>query len=518
MLFNSEIFIFIFLPVAFVGFYILGKHCDSVNYSKWYLVIASLFFYGWWNIDYVPFLIISVAINFYLGNATRLARKNKQLLLIIGIVINLSFLGYFKYFNFFIDNLNILFKGDYFVENIILPLAISFYTFQQIGYLLDSYKGKTRQESFLNYSLFVVFFPQLIAGPIVIYREIFPQFKKSTFGKFKNTDLIVGLTIFFIGLFKKVVIADNLSDFSTPVFTIAEAGGELDFLLAWQGAFSYTFQLYFDFSGYSDMAIGLGRMFGLKLPMNFYSPFKSTSIIDFWRRWHATLGRFIATDLFIPLSAKYTRIAISKRYKTLAYFLVASVLPTMVTFVLVGLWHGAGWTFIFFGFMHGIYMIVNYAWRNLQAAKRKNYLPPFLSWSITFICIIVSFVIFRADSLESGFVVLKYMFQPDFSLLILGMSGFLQNLLNIKHWVLFHMYGYEQYIAMATFVVFAMPNTMQLMSRYNPCIDINGIRFSSLRSILNWRASYLWVSFSLIVSVIALLNTTGTTEFLYFQF
>jgi len=330
MLFNSDLFIFIFLPIVLFGYYWFGMYKSL--YSVIWLVLASLFFYSWWNPPYLVLILGSMLFNFYCGKYigktldTHRSRVAK-IILWLGISLNLLVLFYFKYSNFFIDNINKVFEVGLVVETIILPLAISFFTFQQITFLVDSFRGETRDYYFHHYALFVSFFPQLIAGPIVHHTEMMPQFDKRETYQFFWENISIGMSIFIIGLFKKVILADNLALFSTPVFDFALINNSITFFEAWGGALAYTFQLYFDFSGYSDMAIGIARMFGVILPLNFNSPYKSASIIEFWRRWHMTLSRFLRDYLYIPLGG--SRKGNLRRYVNL-----------MLTMLLGGLWHG----------------------------------------------------------------------------------------------------------------------------------------------------------------------------------
>ena len=301
MLFNSIEFILFFLPLTFVVYFFLLKKRLIIG-AKGFLVTASLFFYSWWNIDYLPLLLLSVLFNFIIGsslnNQGHAGLLRRKYILIFGIIINLSLLAYFKYTNFLIDNMNYVFETSFINVSILLPLAISFFTFQQIAYLVDSYKGKTREYDLLNYTLFVTFFPQLIAGPIVHHKEMMPQFlNKNNYCK-NHRNIAIGLFIFSMGMFKKVIIADNFSLWATAGFTTTE---QLGLFEAWATSLSYTFQLYFDFSAYTDMAIGAALLFNIKLPINFNSPYKALNIQDFWRRWHITLSRFLREYIYIPL-------------------------------------------------------------------------------------------------------------------------------------------------------------------------------------------------------------------------
>jgi len=394
LLFNSYEFIFLFLPLTFfLYFYLLKKR--FVTPAKGLLVFASLFFYSWWNISYLPLILSSILFNYLLG--TLLGQKessftfSKKSILTFGVVANLALLGYYKYSDFFLENLNYLIGTEFSLLHLVLPLAISFFTFQQISYLVDSYRGETTEYDFLNYTLFVTFFPQLIAGPIVHHKEMMPQFS-SRWNMTKNyKNIALGLFIFSIGLFKKVVIADTFSLWSIAGFDIAES---LNFFEAWASSLAYTFQLYFDFSGYTDMAIGVALLFNIKLPINFNSPYKSTSLIQFWERWHITLSRFVNRYIFKP---------ILKLFKT--YSFSKGMFSIFISMVIIGLWHGASWMFVFFGLIHGFGIVINYIWRK----KIKITLPYFISWFLTFNIVNISIIFFRAKELDDAFKVLKGM-------------------------------------------------------------------------------------------------------------
>ncbi|MDW8310963.1 MAG: MBOAT family O-acyltransferase, partial [Verrucomicrobiales bacterium] len=302
MLFNSYEFIFVFLPVTLAGFFWLGHH-GRARWAIGWLVLASFFFYGWWNPKYLALLGGSVLFNYSMGLALsrRVRTGAGRALMIAGVAANLLLLGVFKYTNFLVDNFNALCGTDWQVARIIIPLGISFFTFQQIAYLVDAWRGETREYNFVDYALFVTFFPQLIAGPIVHHKEMLPQFSQRGVFRFSPRDFAIGVSIFAVGLFKKAVIADGVAGYSTPVFDLAKNGGTPGFAQAWGAVLAYTLQIYFDFSGYSDMAIGLGRLFGIVLPLNFHSPYRATNIIEFWRRWHMTLSRFLRDYLYFTL-------------------------------------------------------------------------------------------------------------------------------------------------------------------------------------------------------------------------
>lgn len=378
MLFNSYEYIFAFLPVAFlVYFYLNARRLGEA--AKGFLVFASLFFYSWWNPDYLPLILLSMLFNYVLGSSLARGRHRESPsrlgLLWVGIAANLALLGYYKYSDFFIAGTNQAFGSNLELLHLALPLAISFFTFQQIAYLVDSYRRETHEYDFLNYALFVTFFPQLIAGPIVHHKEMMPQFARARNKLLNYRNIAGGLFIFSLGLFKKVVIADYFATIATPGF---DQSTTLSFFEAWATSLSYTFQLYFDFSGYTDMAVGASLLFNIHLPINFNSPYKATNIQDFWRRWHITLSRFLRDYIYIPLGGN--RRGEFSTHRNL-----------MITFFLGGLWHGAGWTFICWGALHGAALVMYRAWQHL--GWRLN---TFLAWFITFNFINVTWVFFRA--------------------------------------------------------------------------------------------------------------------------
>ena len=394
MLFNSIEYIFFFLPITFfIYFFLLNRRL--IVGAKGFLVFASLFFYSWWNPVYLPIILTSMLFNYMIGNVLNkdcVDKKriiNKQNILSFGIVSNLVLLGYFKYTDFFIENFNYIWNENIGLYNLALPLGISFFTFQQISYLVDSYRQETSEYDFLNYALFVTFFPQLIAGPIVHHKEMMPQFasKWNLVKRYKN--IALGLFIFSIGLFKKVVIADTFSVWATMGFNHAHA---LNMIEAWTTSLSYTMQLYFDFSGYTDMAIGAALLFNIKLPINFNSPYKALDIQDFWRRWHITLSHFLRDYIYIPLGG--SRVSEPMIYTNL-----------IITFLFGGLWHGAGWTFIFWGFLHGLALVIHRIWKKLGFTMNK-----FFAWFITFNFINIAWVFFRAKDFSDAMKIVSEMF------------------------------------------------------------------------------------------------------------
>ncbi|MDN5087349.1 MBOAT family O-acyltransferase [Aliarcobacter butzleri] len=394
MLFNSYEFIFIFLPVMFVVYFYLNSKRLILGAKIW-LVVGSLFFYSYWNVIYLPLILLSIFVNYGVGlslvNHEKI-RISSKTILSFGIVFNLGLLGYFKYTDFFLDNFNGIFGTNIPLPHIILPLGISFFTFTQIAFLVDAYKQEAKEYSLINYMLFVTYFPHLLAGPILHHKEMMPQFA-SKYNWVKNyRNIALGLFIFSIGLFKKVVIADTFAVWANAGFDTATT---LNLIEAWATSLSYTFQLYFDFSGYTDMAIGISLMFNIKLPINFNSPYKALSIQDFWRRWHMTLSRFLRDYLYIPLGGN--RKGNIRTYVNL-----------VTTFLLGGLWHGAGWTFIIWGLLHGIALAIHRFWQSLGFRMNK-----ILAWFITFNFINITWIFFRAKDFESAMKVLGSMFFFD---------------------------------------------------------------------------------------------------------
>ena len=392
MLFNSYVFIAAFLPATLAGFFLLAR-LGRRPAAAW-LVLASLFFYGWWAPQYVPLLLGSAALNFVAGAA--LARGGSRALLAAGIALNLLLLGYYKYANFFLGTLNQVAGTHFPVLAILLPIGISFYTFTQIAYLVDAWRGLARDYDLVHYLLFVTYFPHLIAGPLLHHGQVMPQFDDPATYRPQPANLQLGLTLFAIGLFKKVVLADQLALVASPVFDAAAGGAPSTMASAWIGAVAYALQLYFDFSGYSDMALGISRLFNVRLPINFLSPYRASDMIDFWRRWHMTLSSFLRDYLYIPLGGN--RRGRARRYMNL-----------MVTMVLGGLWHGASWTFVAWGAMHGGYLAANHAWRAFRERTGFPALPRPLGTALTFACVVIAWVPFRAGSLPAACSLLQAM-------------------------------------------------------------------------------------------------------------
>lgn len=388
MLFNAPVFLFIFLPIIVGIYYALNKAFNNRNIAKIWLIFGSLFFYSYFNPTYLILIIVSLVFNFLIGRSFNKNNGNK-LILYFGVLSNLFLLGYYKYYDFFIENINLVFGSQFNLHNLILPLAISFFTFQQISYLLDAYKGKCKEQSFLDYSLFVTFFPQLIAGPIVHHSEMMPQFAQTNNKRFNYPNFIHGIIIFIIGLGKKVLIADALAQYADPVFIAADTGNQISFIEGWLGSLAYTFQIYFDFSGYCDMAIGVSLLFNINLPINFKSPYKSESIQIFWRNWHMTLSRWMRDYIYIPLGGGRCS---EKRV----------LLNVFATAFISGIWHGAGWNFVLWGSMHGSALIIQRLW-----SKLNKPLPKWTAILTTFIFVHCAWIFFRATTFKGAYEILK---------------------------------------------------------------------------------------------------------------
>ena len=486
MLFNSYEFIFMFLPVMFVVyFYLISKRV--VLGAKIWLVAGSLFFYSYWNITYLPLILISIFTNYGVGltlvNQDRVKISSKTVLT-FGIFFNLALLGYFKYTDFFLENFNGIFGSNIPLPHIILPLGISFFTFTQIAFLVDAYKKEAKEYNIFNYMLFVTYFPHLLAGPILHHKEMMPQFAsvKNYAKNYKN--IALGLFIFSIGLFKKVIIADTFAVWANAGFDTATT---LNLIEAWATSLSYTFQLYFDFSGYTDMAIGVSLMFNIKLPINFNSPYKALNIQDFWRRWHMTLSRFLRDYIYIPLGGN--RKGEFRTYTNL-----------LATFLIGGLWHGAGWTFIIWGALHGIALAIHRFWQSLGFKMNK-----ILAWFITFNFINITWIFFRAKDFESAIKVLGSMFSLDNVVLPEKYFKFLAEYNDI-----YFKFGsvYKDILGKDNTTVFIIVGFLVVLFFKN----------SMEYRLIFFKRPYFYTIILAIVSFFTIANMSKYTEFLYFNF
>lgn len=489
MLFNSLEFLFCFLPVTLVTYFLLLRKRLTIAAKSW-LLFASLFFYSWWNVKYLPLILASILFNYTIGallaDYDSLSRRivSKKTVFVTGLSANIALLCWFKYMDFFIGTVNGMTGTSLPLLNIVLPLGISFFTITQIAFLVDAYEGLVEERNLLDYALFVTFFPHLLAGPILHHSDMMPQFDRLRNKVINWKNLYLGLMLFFIGLFKKVVIADSFSAWATAGFDAVEP---LTIFPAWLTSLSYTFQLYFDFSGYSDMAVGIGWMFNIRLPVNFNSPYKATGMIDFWKRWHITLTNFITTYLYTPILRAFGNITFS-----------SSLVAVFLAMVISGFWHGAGWTFVIWGALHGAGLVVNHFWK-----KKKLKMPSWLGWLITFNFVNISFVFFRSKTVDGALEIIKGMVGVNGAMLHKSLAGipFLQNLGftfgkwlepvkgNDKTWI---------YCLVALIAVLVCKNSIQIIEKVRP----------------RWG----WVILLLVISFWALLDMNKVSEFLYFQF
>jgi alginate O-acetyltransferase complex protein AlgI len=525
MLFNSYPFLFCFFPLVLAAYWGLTS---SRRGRELILITGSFIFYAWWDYRFLALLLLSIVGNFTAGCAIRSStEKNKaraaDVILSLSILANLSAIGFFKYSHFFLDNMNFAFKSHWDLAPIILPLGISFFTFEQISFLTDVRRQNIRSFDFVDYAVFIAFFPRLIAGPILRYNEIAPQLASRTKLPISQ-NLVVGLTIFFIGLVKKSVLADGIAPYVLPAFARAAAGQPVDFFMSWGSALAYTCQLYFDFSAYSDMAIGIARCFGIRFPMNFFSPYKSTSIIDFWQTWHITLSRFLRDYVYIGLGGN--RRGSARRYLNL-----------MITMLLGGLWHGANWTFVAWGGLHGAYLVVNHGWRSfsdhslLVKKFRETPASRACGWALTFSCVVIGWVFFRANSFHAAIVMLRGMF---------GLQG-----AYLPSALLFALHPIERYLAyfhvqflgnsgnefVKTYswvfglllVAFVMPATQQIMVKYYPVLEASTKTAaeklnSPIPSVLRWSPTSSWAVAVGTLAFLGAISITRMSEFLYWQF
>src|SRR5277367_2826110 len=529
MLFNSQEFLFVFLPLTLLGYYLL-----AATHRQWailWLILISLVFYGWWRPVNVLIIGPSIIINYTVASILMRLNQNEgsrglsRAVLLVGLAFNVLFLGFFKYTDFLYGTINDVFGAKLILTHIILPLGISFITFQKIAFLIDVQAGRVKAFTFREYCTFVLFFPQLIAGPIVHYREMMPQFDAAT-RRFDKENFAVALTLLFFGLFKKVVLADNIAPLVTPIYEHSAATGQTPFLLAWMAAVGFMLQIYFDFSGYTDMALGLARFFGIKLPPNFNSPLKAPSIIDFWLRWHMTLTRFLTAYIYNPLVLWLTRRRAVKgrpgfgvRNPTIGAFVSLLMVPLITTMFISGLWHGAGYGFIIWGVLNGIFLTINHGWRVFAAHRwrnRANYeriMKP-AGFVLTFVSVTTAIVFFRASTLKSAIDLVK------------GVTG--QNGFSLPHGVgaIAQAYGTDiekaaTWTAALLFIALICPNTLQILAPYEPAL---GVKTQSTAPVIGrfriptWGPSLPWAIAVSIIAAIAIVSVGGPSEFLYWQF
>ncbi len=492
MLFNSYEFVFLYLPIVLLGFFRIAR--ARTDLAALWLALASLFFYGWWNPAFVALLVASIVGNFGAGRLiARAPPRRKRHLLLAAIGADLVLLGVFKYANFFIGIANDV-GASILPLDIVLPMGISFFTFTQIAFLVDVYQGVAHEFDFVRYLLFVTWFPHLIAGPVIHHKQVMPQFAEPQTYRPNLESLSVGLTLFSLGLFKKVVIADQLAPYANAVFHSAATGGHPMLLGAWIGALAYALQLYFDFSGYSDMAIGLSRMFNVRLPLNFDSPYKSANIIDFWRRWHMTLSAFLRSYLYIPLGGN--RKGRVRRHLNL-----------LATMLLGGLWHGAGWNFLFWGGLHGVYLVINHAWQSLTRSHgvRAGRLARYGAVAVTFLAVVVAWVPFRAASLPATATIWQGM---------AGLNGISLRLADLYPGLPLSPQHAIWWVLAGLGIVFLLPNSQQCLARYAPAFEPVAAAPAAWR----WQPSRSMGVLTGLVFAVAVLLFKKNSPFLYFQF
>jgi len=517
LLFNSHIFIFAFMPLALLAYYLLGR----INHraAGLSLVVSSLIFYAWWNPPFVLILMGSIGFNYaisYWITRSEGHDHRQSAILALGIAVDLAVLIYYKYLFALMGFLDSLGVASLHTNPILLPLGISFYTFTQMGYLIDCRQGMAKDRDFFNYCLFVTFFPHLIAGPILHHREIMPQFTKNETYQLSRRNLAVGLTIFIIGLAKKVLIADSLIQVASAGFN---APGTLGLMSSWLTALSFSLQLYFDFSGYSDMAIGLAYMFNIRFPLNFNSPYKARSIIDFWQRWHMTLTRYLTLYLYNPMALWVTRRRIARGApiltrdaKTVGGFVSMIAIPTFITMTLAGVWHGAGLTFLIFGLLHGAYLVINHAWRTFAPARtRQDPQNPLARAAmvivqvlLTYVAALVAQVFFRAESMG------------DATALLAGMAG-LHTGGAFAGWEYNFGSQSQSILRIAAFFGMAwfLPNTQQIMAKFPAAL---GQIAANRYRLLEWMPDLKWAVSMGLAAGLAIASLSQHSEFLYFQF
>lgn len=516
MLFNSFSFLFLYLPVVLAGYLLLARW--RPRWIAAWLALASLFFYGYWDSRYLMLLLASIVANYWCGLkiAATVEESARRAWLCCALGANLLLLAYYKYANFFVDNLSRALGEPLPFWEVVLPVGISFFTFTQIAFLVDCYRGLAGEYRLVQYTLFVSYFPHLIAGPVLHHREMMPQFARQCLQRPQMADMAIGLSIFVVGLGKKVLLADPLSVLVAPVFA-RDAQPQL--VEAWIGALAYTLQLYFDFSGYSDMAIGLSRLFGVRLPLNFHSPYQAENISEFWRRWHMTLSRFLRDYLYLPLGGN--RHGAVRRYRNL-----------MLTMLLGGLWHGAGWTFVAWGALHGAYLVVHHAWQSVWP-KDDRAAPRWWARALTFLAVLLAWVVFRAPDMATAGDILHAMIGGNGVSLPRAWEAYVAQHL-APYATQLQAIGWQPAftgirwidiggialptLAVAWLLAWYAPNTQQIFHRYGPAIE----EFAESRKHwpwrYQWRPSPRWGLALTLLFLCCAFSMNRVSEFLYFQF
>ena len=503
MSFTSLQFILEFLPLSYLG-YVLTQRFFGTKMALNYLALVSLVFYGMWGAQLLIVLLISLAFNFSVGNILPNLGDNRTLaknLLAGSIATNLVMLGYLKYTNFFVDIANQVTGAGFVSYDIAVPIGVSFFTFVQIGFLVDAYNGQLLRHNFTHYVIFAAFFPTVTAGPLVMQREMMEQLGDPRHKAFELGRVMIGLTMFAMGLFKKILIADSIAPFADAVFDGAHSGFGLTASTAWIGSLSYALQLYFDFSGYSDIAIGLGTIFGIKLPLNFDSPFKATNISDFWRRWHMTMTRFFTAYIYSGLAMAGMRKAMTSRASHFGRFFLSAALPSFVTFLCAGVWHGSGWTYVIYGAMHGVAIAIFLGWREFS----KFQLSPALAWALTMMTVVCGLVVFRAPDLTTAFRLFHSMF---------GLGGFVP----VANAIIIDMAQALSMVVIFGAITLLLPNTQQIVHHEWPVVDAKPADVARNAGLVTWRPNFTSAILSAVIFTIGVASITTTSSFVYFKF
>jgi alginate O-acetyltransferase complex protein AlgI len=503
MFFTSYQFILGFLPATFAGF-VLAHRLGGWNWAINFLGVASLVFYGMFGIPLLFILLGSILFNYTIGNVIACIKDQPAMsrnALLVGVAANLCILGYLKYTNFLVDIANQVAGTGFEHHDLLVPIGVSFFTFIQIGYLIDAHNGQLVRHDFGRYVVFSAFFPCVTAGPLVLQREMMEQMENPRQKAFDLRRLIVGLTMFGMGLFKKVVLADSIAPFANQIFDGAAQGLPLDPATSWMGAVCYALQLYFDFSGYSDMAIGLGTIFGFKLPLNFDSPFKATNISEFWRRWHMTMTRFFTNYVYSGLAMNGMRKSARWRVSAFGRFMLVAAMPSIVTFMVAGVWHGSGWTYIIYGVWHGIAIAVFLAWREFSGLK----LPVVVGWAITMATVVSGLVLFRSVDVSTA------------ATLLANMWGF------GSHAVAGPIQGLDVARACSMIVLLGaitqlLPNTQQILHHDWPSSDLKPTTAELDAGLLAWRPSFGPALVTAVFYTVALTSIGAGSNFLYYKF
>ena len=503
MFFTSYNFILGFLPITFIGF-VLAHRLGGWNWAINFLGAASLAFYGLFGVQLLGILLASITFNYTVGRMIARIRDKpylSQRALLLSIALNLCMLGYLKYSNFFIDIVNQVSGTGFAHQDLLLPIGVSFFTFIQIGYLIDAHNGQLIRHDFGRYIVFSAFFPCVTAGPLVLQREMMEQMENPKLNAFDLRRLIVGLTMFGMGLFKKVVLADSIAPYANQVFDGAANGVDVGAIISWVGSLCYALQLYFDFSGYSDMAIGLGTIFAIRLPLNFDSPFKATNISDFWRRWHMTMTRFFTNYIYSGLAMNGMRRSAKWRAGALGRFALVAAMPSIVTFMVAGVWHGSGWTYLIYGVLHGIAIATFLAWREFSGIK----LPAIVGWAITMATVVSGLVMFRSQDVTTATTILANMWgmgSPEFAAPMQGLD----------------VASAVSMIILLGAVTQLLPNTQQILHHDWPTSDVKPSTTELDAGLLAWRPSFGPALVTAAIYTVALTSIGAGSNFLYYKF